>query len=114
MPVELGAAANPPGFDAELTGLEAGASKAFRLRFPDDYTVPELAGTDGEFAAQVKAALDRKEKFVFIDCRLLNVGGGLGIAYTAKDQPASIEDYVETKVREKVKGLLARFPIYQD
>ena len=28
------------------------------------------------------------------------MGGGLGIAYTAKDQPASIEDYVDTKVRE--------------
>ena len=38
--------------------------------------------------------------FIDFDCRLLNVGGGLGIAYTAKDQPASIEDYVDTKVRE--------------
>jgi diaminopimelate decarboxylase len=32
-------------------------------------------------------------------CRLLNVGGGLGIAYTAEDQPPSIEDYVDVKVR---------------
>jgi diaminopimelate decarboxylase len=38
--------------------------------------------------------------FIDFDCRLLNIGGGLGIAYTAKDQPASIEDYVDTKVRE--------------
>ena len=37
--------------------------------------------------------------FIDFDCRLLNVGGGLGIAYTAKDRPASIDDYVETKVR---------------
>jgi len=37
--------------------------------------------------------------FVDFDCRLLNVGGGLGIAYTADDQPASVEDYVDTKVR---------------
>jgi diaminopimelate decarboxylase len=34
-----------------------------------------------------------------IECRMLNVGGGLGIAYTAEDEPASIEDYVEVKVR---------------
>jgi len=34
-----------------------------------------------------------------IDCRMLNVGGGLGIAYTADDEPASIEDYVDVKVR---------------
>jgi len=37
--------------------------------------------------------------FIDFDCRLLNVGGGLGIAYTADDQPASVEDYVDTKVR---------------
>jgi diaminopimelate decarboxylase len=34
-----------------------------------------------------------------VECRLLNVGGGLGIAYTAEDEPASIEDYVDVKVR---------------
>ena len=32
-------------------------------------------------------------------CRLLNVGGGLGIAYTHDDQPPSIADYAEVKVR---------------
>jgi diaminopimelate decarboxylase len=32
-------------------------------------------------------------------CRLLNVGGGLGIAYTGDDEPPSIESYVEVKVR---------------
>jgi diaminopimelate decarboxylase len=33
------------------------------------------------------------------DCRILNVGGGLGIAYTADDEPPSIADYVDVKVR---------------
>jgi diaminopimelate decarboxylase len=37
--------------------------------------------------------------FIDFDCRLLNVGGGLGIAYTSDDEPASIEDYVDVKVR---------------
>jgi diaminopimelate decarboxylase len=32
-------------------------------------------------------------------CRLLNVGGGLGIAYTAADEPPSIDDYIDVKVR---------------
>src|ERR1044072_8333990 len=32
-------------------------------------------------------------------CRLVNVGGGLGIAYTAADEPPSIDAYVEVKVR---------------
>jgi diaminopimelate decarboxylase len=31
-------------------------------------------------------------------CEVLNVGGGLGIAYTAEDEPPSIESYVEVKV----------------
>ena len=33
------------------------------------------------------------------DCRILNVGGGLGIAYTSADQPPSIASYAEVKVR---------------
>jgi diaminopimelate decarboxylase len=32
-------------------------------------------------------------------CRLLNVGGGLGIAYTAEDEPPSIDAYAEVKAR---------------
>jgi diaminopimelate decarboxylase len=32
-------------------------------------------------------------------CRIINVGGGLGIAYTSDDRPPSIEEYVEVKVR---------------
>jgi diaminopimelate decarboxylase len=33
------------------------------------------------------------------ECRILNVGGGLGIAYTSADEPPSIDDYVDVKVR---------------
>jgi diaminopimelate decarboxylase len=32
-------------------------------------------------------------------CRIVNVGGGLGIAYTAEDEPPSVDAYVEVKVR---------------
>ncbi len=32
-------------------------------------------------------------------CKIVNVGGGLGIAYTAADEPPSIDAYVEVKVR---------------
>jgi trigger factor len=53
VPVEIGAATNPPGFDQELIGLASGASKAFRLRFPDDYSVPGLAGTDADYHVTV-------------------------------------------------------------
>jgi diaminopimelate decarboxylase len=33
------------------------------------------------------------------EMRILNVGGGLGIAYTSDDRPPSIQDYVDVKVR---------------
>jgi diaminopimelate decarboxylase len=32
-------------------------------------------------------------------CRVVNVGGGLGIAYTREDEPPSIDAYVDAKVR---------------
>ncbi len=32
-------------------------------------------------------------------CRVVNVGGGLGIAYTAEDEPPPIDSYVDVKVR---------------
>jgi diaminopimelate decarboxylase len=31
-------------------------------------------------------------------CRIVNVGGGLGIAYTSEDEPPAIDSYVEVKV----------------
>jgi diaminopimelate decarboxylase len=36
---------------------------------------------------------------VGLECRMLNVGGGLGIAYTSEDEPASVDDYADVKVR---------------
>ena len=53
--IEIGAAANPPGFDAQLFGLEVGANKNFSITFPADYASAELAGTTVEYAVAVKA-----------------------------------------------------------
>ena len=39
------------------------------------------------------------------DYPLLNLGGGLGIAYTAEDSPPAIEDYVETLLRGAPEGV---------
>ncbi len=64
-----------------LVGLHAHiGSQIFELE-PYVKAIEALAGLAGE------------------DCRVLNVGGGLGIAYTADDQPPSIEAYVDVKVR---------------
>ena len=52
--LELGAPANPPGFDAELMGLEPGADKTFTITFPESYPVPEMAGTSVTYHVVVK------------------------------------------------------------
>ena len=52
--LELGAAANPPGFDANLIGLTAGEEKTFSIHFPADYSVQEMANTDVSYTVKVK------------------------------------------------------------
>jgi diaminopimelate decarboxylase len=65
----------------ELTGLHAHiGSQIFEL---EPYTLAIRA--IGELAGEW--------------CRVVNVGGGLGIAYTAEDEPPSIDAYVDVKVR---------------
>ena len=53
--VELGAKANPPGFDEQLLGLQVGDTKAFTIHYPADYTIAELADTDMTYTVTVKA-----------------------------------------------------------
>jgi trigger factor len=52
--IQIGSAVNPPGFDAELIGLSAGAQKTFTIHFPADYSVKEMADTDVTYTALVK------------------------------------------------------------
>ncbi len=52
--IELGAKANPPGFDEQLLGLDVGAKKAFILHYPADYPIGELANTDVSYSVTVK------------------------------------------------------------
>jgi len=52
--IELGAPSNPPGFDAEVTGMTPGATKTFTLTYPDDYAIPELAGGKADYTVSLK------------------------------------------------------------
>ena len=44
--VQLGAPGNPPGFDAELLGMNPDESRTFTIHFPADYPASDLADTD--------------------------------------------------------------------
>jgi len=57
--VEIGATANPPGFDEQLVGLHEGAEKTFDIRYPDDYSIQELAGTTVSYSVSIKAIRKR-------------------------------------------------------
>ncbi len=52
--LELGASANPPGFDANLVGMSPGEEKTFTIHFPADYQVQEMADTDVVYTVTVK------------------------------------------------------------
>jgi trigger factor len=57
--VDIGAPANPPGFDEELAGMNPGDSKTFNVAYPADYTIQELAGTTVRYDVTVKAVRTR-------------------------------------------------------
>ena len=52
--IEIGAAANPPGFDDEVIGTTVGETKRFAVRYPDDYEMKELAGTAVNYTVTIK------------------------------------------------------------
>jgi trigger factor len=52
--IEIGAKANPPGFDEQLLGLDVGATKSFAIHYPADHPITELAGTDVSYTVTVK------------------------------------------------------------
>jgi trigger factor len=53
--IEMGAKANPPGFDAQLLGLEVGATKSFTIKYPADHPIGELANTEVSYTVTVTA-----------------------------------------------------------
>ena len=57
--VDIGASANPPGFDQELIGLATDSSKSFDVHYPTDYAISELAGTTVNYEVKVKAIRNR-------------------------------------------------------
>jgi diaminopimelate decarboxylase len=68
----------------------------------------ELRGLHAHIGSQV-LELGAFEKLAEVladlgDWPLLNLGGGLGIAYTADDQPPSVEEYVEALLRRAPQG----------
>ena len=57
--IEVGAEANPPGFDTHVVGLEVGAERTFTVRHAEAGDAPELAGADVEYRISLQAIHQR-------------------------------------------------------
>jgi len=57
--IDLGADANPPGFDEHLVGLEPGAQAAFTVDYPADHAVKDMAGRSVRYSVSLKAIKQR-------------------------------------------------------
>ncbi len=52
--IDMGAPANPPGFDDKVLGMTVGEQRSFTLDYPADYAVAELAGTSVSYTVSLK------------------------------------------------------------
>lgn len=57
--VEIGAKANPPGFDDQLIGMTPGETRSFTIHYPGDYPIGELANTDVSYTVKLNALKHR-------------------------------------------------------
>jgi trigger factor len=114
VPVEIGAAANPPGLDAELKGLTSGVSKSFTLHYPEDHSVAELAGADVAYAITVHDV--RRRVLPELDDEFAKDLGEFDTldalrARVRQDLEAEGREAADRGVRAEVlKGLAARVP----
>jgi trigger factor len=63
--VEIGASANPPGFDEHLTGATEGDRREFTVTYPAEYEIADLAGATVDYAVAVKGL--RRRELLAID-----------------------------------------------
>jgi diaminopimelate decarboxylase len=85
-------------------GLEDGLAAKAVERVLASETL-ELVGLHAHIGSQIfelepyKLAIQALGELAGDWCQVVNVGGGLGVAYTAEDEPPSIDSYVEVKVK---------------
>ena len=102
-PVILGEGRLLPEFEANVTGMKAGESKTFDLRFPDDYHSKEVAGKAAQFEVTVKEVAE--PSLPEIDAgfaKSLGVADG-DIAKMRAEIKANLEREVKAKLKAHVK-----------
>jgi trigger factor len=102
-PVILGEGRLLPEFESSVTGMKAGETKSFDVRFPDDYHGKEVAGKAAQFEVTVKEiAAPRLPEVDAEFAKTLGVPDG-DIAKMRAEIKANLEREVKGKLKARVK-----------
>jgi trigger factor len=105
--IEIGGAANPPGFDANLTGLNVGEEKTFTIHFPADYAVKEMADTDVTYTVKVKDV--RHKVLPALDDEFAKDLGAFDSLTALRDRVrADLEEEAQDSARRQVRSAVLK------
>ena len=92
--VEMGAPGNPPGFDANLVGLNPGDEKTFSIHFPSDYPAEDFRDRDVTYSIKVKEI--RRKVLPELDDEFAKDRGEV-------DSLAALKDRVRTDMQQEAE-----------
>ena len=103
VPVVLGQGQMLPDFEKGLTGLKANDEKSFKVKFPKDYHVDELANKKVDFAVTVHQV--EEEELPPLDDSLAKIYGVKegGLKKLREDVVENMEREAEQKIRNDVR-----------
>jgi trigger factor len=102
-PVMLGEGRLLPDFEGNVTGMKAGESKTFDVRFPNDYHGKEVAGKTARFEVTVKEVAEPHLPDVEAEfAKSLGVADG-DLAKMRAEIRANLEREVKGKLKARVK-----------
>jgi len=109
--IQLGAEGNPPGFDANLVGLNAGEDKTFTVHFPADYVAESFRDADVSYSIRVKEI--RKKVLPELDDELAKDLGGFETLAELRDRirtdmTAEAEDHARRDLRSDLLSQLSK------
>ena len=103
--LQLGAPGNPPGFDANLIGLNEGDAKTFTIQFPESYPAEELANTEQTYAVTVKGI--RRRVLPELDDEFAkDVGEFESLAVLRERVRTDLQEEAQENSRRQVRGEL--------
>ena len=105
--VQLGAPGNPPGFDAELVGMNDGESRTFTIHFPADYSASDLADSDQAYAVTLKG-IRRRVLPELDDDFAKDLGEFESLAALRERITADLREEAENKAKQQVRAELLK------